>query len=166
MLSVNTGKTIEILLGFNDFDQATQQFMEQYGGSCQMPASQETILLIPERFGQGKLHGVHLREGLELLIHNYQLSCDLSLDFQQFSHQDGLVNLSFCLAGQYAGVMPGFKEPLEISAGQMGLATVPNVSGTVNLPKESTICVVELVIAPELAIATFLKTNYHGLVYI
>ncbi|MEO0807751.1 MAG: AraC family transcriptional regulator [Cyanobacteria bacterium J06643_4] len=144
---------MEILLGFNDFYQATQQFMEQYGGVCQTPASQETVLLIPERFGQGKLHGIHLREGLDLLIHNYQLSCDLSLDFQQFSNQNGLVNLSFCLAGQYTGSMPGFKNQLEISAGQMGLATVPNISGIVNLPKESTICVVELVIAPELAIA-------------
>ena len=68
--------------------------------------------------------------------------------------------------GQYAGTMPGFKHQLEILAGQTSLATVPAVLGTVNLPKESTICAVELVIAPELAIATFLKTNYHGLVYI
>lgn len=61
---------MEILLGFNDFYQATQQFMEQYGGVCQTLASQETVSLIPERFGQGKLHDIQLREGLDLLIHN------------------------------------------------------------------------------------------------
>ncbi|MEL6777618.1 MAG: hypothetical protein AAFO06_10205 [Cyanobacteria bacterium J06597_16] len=45
---------MEISLDFNDFHQAAQRFSQQYGGVCQI-ASQEAILLIPERFGKGTL---------------------------------------------------------------------------------------------------------------
>lgn len=143
---------MQISLEFNDLHQAAQQFSEQCDGVCQS-VNQATTLLIPEQFGQGTLRCIQVREGLTLLTHHYQLNCDLRLDFQQFSCQNGLVNLSFCLAGQYSGAMPGFKNDLEMAMGQMGLATVPDVAGTVNLTQDKNIRVVELVMAPELVIA-------------
>ncbi|MEL7332544.1 MAG: AraC family transcriptional regulator [Cyanobacteria bacterium J06560_2] len=141
---------MEISLAFDDFQQATESFLSRYGGTRQL-ARQETILLIPDRFGQGTLHGIHLREGLDLLIHDYQLNCDLTLDFHQIACQDSLVNVSFCLSGQYKGTMPGFRQTLEIVGGQTSLTTVPEVTGTVSVSKREKLRVVELVMAPTLA---------------
>ena len=141
---------MEISLAFDDFQQATDSFLSKYGGTRQL-VSQETILLIPERFGHGALQGIHLREGLDLLIHDYQLDCDLTLDFQQIASQESLVNLCFCLSGQYQGTVPGFKQKLAIASGQTSLTTVPEVAGTVSINQGKRLRVVELILTPTLA---------------
>ena len=141
---------MDISLAFNEIQQVAKDFQQTYGGSCQL-ASRETILLMPAVIGQGYLRGINLREGLDLCIYEYDLNCDLILDFQKLSLEDSFVNLSFCVSGHCSGSMPGIKDKIHVSSWQTTFSTVPYATGTIELLADRKICVVELVMAPRFA---------------
>ena len=76
---------MDISLAFDDIQTVAKDFQQTYGGNYQL-ASRETILLMPTMIGQGYLRGINLREGLDLFIYEYDLNCDLILDFQKLYH--------------------------------------------------------------------------------
>jgi AraC-like DNA-binding protein len=93
----------------------------------------ETICQYPQQLGQGNLRDIHLREGLELTIADYQLHDDLTLKSPERQHgveftfylSGGHKNqFSSAFAGQYAicgsGIAP--KEAYEWLANQRTLA--------------------------------------------
>lgn len=141
---------MKIPLTFDDIQQSIQGFQKQYGGRCQL-AQGETFLMMPARFGEGYLRGISLREGLELFIYEYNLSCDLILDFQKLALNNSFVNLTFCLSGRCSGLMPGINHKLDINGQQTSLSTVPYAAGTVELFGGQKISGVELVMSPKFA---------------
>lgn len=141
---------MDISLAFNDIQTVAKNFQQTYGGNYQL-ASRETVLLMPAVIGQGYLRGINLREGLDLFIYEYDLNCDLILDFQKLSLDDSFVNLSFCVSGHCSGSMPGIKDKIHVSSWQTTFSTVPYATGTVELLADQKISVVELVMAPRFA---------------
>ena len=150
LLLYNTRGQMDISLAFNEIQQVAKDFHQTYGGSCQL-ASRETILLMPTMIGQGYLRGINLREGLDLFIYEYDLNCDLILDFQKLSLDNSFGNLSFCVSGHCSGSMPGIKDKIHVSSWQTTFSTVPYATGTIELLADRKICVVELVMAPMFA---------------
>ena len=141
---------MDISLAFNEIQQVAKDFQQTYGGSCQL-AGRETVLLMPTMIGQGYLRGINLREGLDLFIYEYDLNCDLILDFQKLSLDNSFVNLSFCVSGHCSGAMPGIKDKIHVSSWQTTFSTVPYATGTIELLADQKISVVELVMAPRFA---------------
>ncbi|MEM7061651.1 MAG: AraC family transcriptional regulator [Cyanobacteria bacterium P01_B01_bin.77] len=141
---------MDISLAFNDIQTVAKDFQQTYGGNYQL-ASRETVLLMPAVIGQGYLRGINLREGLDLFIYEYELNCDLILDFQKLSLDNSFVNLSFCVSGNCSGSMPGIKGKVHVSSWQTTFSTVPYAMGTIELLAEQKICVIELVMAPTFA---------------
>ena len=141
---------MDISLAFDDIQTVAKDFQQTYGGNYQL-ASRETVLLMPAVIGQGYLRGINLREGLDLFIYEYDLDCDLILDFQKLSLDNSFVNLSYCVSGNCSGSMPGIKDKIHVSSWQTTFSTVPYATGTIERLADRKICVVELVMAPMFA---------------
>ncbi|MEM8613664.1 MAG: AraC family transcriptional regulator [Cyanobacteria bacterium P01_H01_bin.105] len=152
---------MDISLAFNDIQTVAKDFQQTYGGNYQL-ASRETVLLMPAVIGQGYLRGINLREGLDLFIYEYDLNCNLILDFQKLSLDNSFVNLSFCVSGHCSGSMPGIKDKIHVSSWQTTFSTVPYATGIIELLADRKICVVELVMAPRFAM-TLLERELNAM---
>ncbi|MEO0409802.1 MAG: AraC family transcriptional regulator [Cyanobacteria bacterium P01_A01_bin.135] len=152
---------MKVSLSFTDFQRATKEFQRQAGGDRQLE-HRETALFLPPALGQGYIRGVHLRDGLDLFVYEFDLKQDLILDFSQLSSRFSLVDLTFCLTGWAAGTIPGLKPRLDVSAGQMTFSTIPNAAGTTELLAGRKITVVSLAIAPAVLL-TLMERNLSAL---
>ncbi|MEM9217854.1 MAG: AraC family transcriptional regulator [Cyanobacteria bacterium P01_F01_bin.150] len=138
---------MNIVLSFNDLQQAAQEFQRKYGGKVQL-ASRETVLLLPDKFGRGLIRGINLRQGLDLIIYEYDLEHNLTLDFQKLALDCSFMKLTFCISGNCSGSMPDFNDSLDISALQTAFASVPCATGSIELLTGQTIKVIELLLDP------------------
>ena len=152
---------MDISLAFDDIQTVAKDFQQTYGGNYQL-ASRETVLLMPAVIGQGYLRGINLREGLDLFIYEYELNCDLVLDFQKLSLDNSFVKLSFCVSGHCSGLMPGIKDKVHVSSWQTTFSTVPYAMGSIEILADRKICVVELVMAPRFAM-TLLERELNAM---
>jgi AraC-like DNA-binding protein len=83
----------------------------QNGDQSPTAQSFETVVPYPEQLGQGHFHFIDLREGVELLVGNYQLRDDVVVVSPQRSHP---IEFMFYLTGKGS-------QPDEIAAGQYAL---------------------------------------------
>ena len=138
---------MDVSLAFTNIQSATKEFQQQVGGNRQQK-NKETTLFFPDTLGQGYIHGISLRSGLDLFIYEFDLTQDLTLDFRKLSPQYSLINLAFCVSGHCTGTMPGIKNKLNVSAQQMTFAAIPFAAGTTELSAGQNIKVIELAITP------------------
>ncbi|NEQ98050.1 MAG: helix-turn-helix transcriptional regulator [Cyanothece sp. SIO2G6] len=152
---------MNVSLFLTDIQQATQKFQQQVRGNHQSQ-NKETVLLLPEMLGQGCVRVIHLRDGLALFVHEYDLNQDLVLDFRKLSPRYSVINLVFCTSGRCRGTIPGLRNKLDLSAGQTMFATVPHAAGTTELLAGEKISIVELTIAPQYML-TLVESNLNAL---
>ncbi|MEM6591559.1 MAG: AraC family transcriptional regulator [Cyanobacteria bacterium P01_C01_bin.73] len=146
-------------LSFTDIQDVIQELQQQTGGGSQFD-TKETALFLPRSLGQGYLRGLNLRDGLDLFIQEYELKEDLVIDASNLSTQQSFITFAFCMSGETAGNIPGFKPDLGITAGQNFFATIPDAAGTSELRAGQKITTVSLTTAPTL-LMTLLEEDLH-----
>ena len=140
---------MKVSLTFTDFQEALEEFQHQTGAAHQFGGI-ERQLILPKFLGEGRVHNIHLREGLDLFMQEHCLMESLSIDFLPASPDTSQVTLKFCLSGVCSGEINGTNTELCVATGHHLLAYCPDMSGTVDLGHVSTIRTIEILISPTL----------------
>lgn len=114
----------------------------------------------PEELGSGYFHGLQLRAGLDLMIHDSTFSQAFLLngDFSGFNQ----VGFGFCLAGDMRYALEGSKDELRVCRDQSSLSFSPDFRGTATHAPRQRILMVGLGIEPSL-LGTFVAGDEAGL---
>lgn len=91
------------------------------------------LFSISEKLKKGFKEEVELRDGLKLIVNEYKLKKNISVDF---TIENAPLEFAFCLSGKMnieINQSSGFKSFLEISSGNCAVFCLPHTSGTMRI---------------------------------
>ncbi len=107
------------------------------------------LFSISEKLKKGFKEEVELRDGLKLIVNEYKLKRNISVNF---SIDNAPLEFAFCLSGKMnieISQTSGFASFLEISSGSSAVFCLPNTSGTMRISGSEPLKVVSLHVSPE-----------------
>lgn len=137
---------MKISLLLNNINEFFAQMQQKTSSEYQL-GNFENILRFPELLGRGYIYNLHLRDGIELHIQEFNLEDKLIIK----SHTKySSIGLHFCLSGHIYTDTIDSNCDLNISSGQSLLTHSNDFQGTMELPEKQKITLVAIDIKPDL----------------
>ena len=147
---------MKISISLNDVHEFFAQMQQETASECQSN-NFEDILRFPEELGQGYVYNLHLRDGIELYIQEFNFKDELIVDSRT---EYSSIGFHFCLSGNIYTNTSDSSCDLNISSGRTLLTHTNAFKGTMEVPDRQNVHLVGINIEPEFI--QFLVEDNHN----